>query len=249
MNETHIRCISLDRRPDRWRLFEQGLNNTTLKTLPLQRFSAIDGRRLAEEIHERNLRDEKIISLLRDEFYPAGVLGCLLSHYFLWKEIASDDTISDNDTVIVLEDDARFCLYDYDEVLKNVHSIPKQDWIILYLGGRWWPSFVPDGDWEDFRHLSGHVFHRHIRDKTKFGHSISVDRCTTAYATHKRGALLMMAEVEGYLASHPFHAIDYLLVDVFSEAGSMDYFPHVVYSPLSHDVSDVQASGLVSLGY
>jgi hypothetical protein len=239
MDKTHLRCINLDRRPDRWRLFGHGLKSTTLKTLPLKRFGAVDGRRLAEEIDGRDLRNEKIIGLLRDESYAAGVLGCLLSHYLLWREIASDDEIGHDDAVIVFEDDARFCLYDYDDVLSEIHGVPKTEWVIMYLGGRWWPSFVPNDDPGCFRHLSGHVFRRRI-DKSRIGRSVSVDRCTTAYATHKRGALLMAEATEQYLAMRPFHAIDYILVDVFSESGSLDYFPHVVYSPLSHDASDAQ---------
>jgi hypothetical protein len=165
----------------------------------------------------------------------------------LWREIASDERIGADDIVLVFEDDARFCMYDYEQVLRDAHGIPTSEWSILYLGGRWWPSFVPEGDWEDFRCVSGHIFRRRIRDKTKIGRSIGVDRCTTAYATHKHGASLMATATEEYLATRPFHAIDSLLVDVFSENGSLDYFPHVSYSPLSHDVSDAQDPSRVSL--
>ena len=248
MTQTHVRCISLDRRPDRWRLFLERLHDTTLKTLPLTRFRAIDGRRLEEELRERGLTKDGIVRLLRGGTYPSGVLGCLLSHYFLWREIASDETIGADDAVLVFEDDVRFGLTDYERVLADIHSLPEKDWIILYLGGRWWPSFVPDGDWEYFERVSEHVCRRRVPDKSKFGKSLNLDRGLMGYATHKRAAACMAAATEQFLATNPFHAIDHILVCVFHESGSLDYFPHVFYSPLSHDASDAQEPTLVSLG-
>lgn len=75
MTKTHLRCINLDRRTDRWRSFQKNLACTTLKTLPLGRFRAIDGRRLPEEIVERGLENDKIIGLLRGRSYPGARLG------------------------------------------------------------------------------------------------------------------------------------------------------------------------------
>lgn len=119
--------------------------------------------------------------------------------------------------------------------------------MIGYVGGRWTPSFTPDGDWEDLRVVSSGIFRRHVTDKTKFGRSLNLDRGLMGYATHRRGCLRLVAATREYLATRGWDAIDHIAACVSSDGESIDYFPHVFYSPLAHDASDTRAPGVVTL--
>ena len=87
--------INLKRRPDRLNRFKllSGLEDTEFEL-----FEAIDGKKLTwnDEL-QRLFKNNNFESL-------AGVVGCCLSHFNVWKQIAS----TENQLHLVFEDDANF---------------------------------------------------------------------------------------------------------------------------------------------
>ena len=94
-NIDKIYVINLKRRPDRLELFK--------KKLPfdpnlVETFEGIDGSTL-------QVTDD-IISLFKHNYFnfKRGVIGCALSHYYLWKKISE----SEHKNVLIFEDDVFF---------------------------------------------------------------------------------------------------------------------------------------------
>lgn len=96
-------------------------------------FSGIDGRLTTLEEHGLfvNPRYKKGLRLFRNP----GVVGCFLSHYYLWKKC-----LELNESVCILEHDVEIIstmpYIDFDHILKLVRGpVTKQ----MYLG-TWWAS-------------------------------------------------------------------------------------------------------------
>jgi len=113
--------INLDRRPDRWELFKK--NHSQLHPM-VTRVSAVDGRKiqLTPEIAHM-FRDNKFKSM-------KGVMGCALSHYNLWKQLAN----SNDEAYFIMEDDAK-CSPDFFEKFNQSMKRVPSDFEILYVGG------------------------------------------------------------------------------------------------------------------
>ena len=98
--------INLDRSPDRKKKFETQANKIGLV---YERFSGIDGSTYKLSPYEkhlfRNATDSmnKNIKLLGEKY--KGVIGCALSHYYLWKKMIKNGfknlIISEDDTKIL----------------------------------------------------------------------------------------------------------------------------------------------------
>lgn len=106
--------INLDRRPERWEAFCEGLPRPWALPVP-GRFSAFDGRQIAVP-----------------EWWQSGPggYGCMLSHMTVWEEAAEEDQ-----TLWVFEDDAIFC-EDFAARLADFLAAVPSDWEMLYIGGK-----------------------------------------------------------------------------------------------------------------
>lgn len=132
-------CISLERRPDRWKRF---IGQTAAAGLHVKRWSAVDGRAIDVE------RDERISVFARrniiehtrrshEEIDSVGAVGCALSHIGLWRELIQ----SKHEYFLIFEDDARI---DPDFV-SRANTLLSQSprlqesgaWDIWMLGGAW----------------------------------------------------------------------------------------------------------------
>jgi hypothetical protein len=89
-----IYVINLNRRSDRMRLFNE---SSGLQPGDFHRFSAVDGKSLKSS--------PRIINMFRNNRFESrsSIIGYSLSHYRLWKHIAS----TSNEMHLVVEDDAR----------------------------------------------------------------------------------------------------------------------------------------------
>jgi GR25 family glycosyltransferase involved in LPS biosynthesis len=108
LDDMPIFCINLDRRPDRWLKFNK---QPSLQKLPkVQRFSAVDGRKLSIEDNDIITLETKynIINKTRrshGEIASIGAIGCTMSHINVWKKFI--DEYPDKDYCLILEDDAK----------------------------------------------------------------------------------------------------------------------------------------------
>ncbi|TPI25056.1 glycosyltransferase [Mesorhizobium sp. B3-1-6] len=126
-----IHLINLDRSVDRWNKYQSDNWHLTQNTL---RVSAADGASL-----DRNaLIEEGLIT--SDCAYPAGTLGCALSHINLWKL-----AVSENKPITVFEDDVRASFRFLEESADLMARAPR-DWDIIQWGYLFDPLFA----WLDF---------------------------------------------------------------------------------------------------
>ena len=119
--------INLERRPDRLQNFCK--KNSDKINVMLAK--AIDGR-LLEFNQQISINGNPIISKKLTERFSGlkiGEIGCFLSHYFLWKKIATSDK-----PCIIFEDDVVLC----DDFNKKLNSIIEKgvpsNCDVLYLG-------------------------------------------------------------------------------------------------------------------
>jgi len=105
INKIPIYCINLDKRPQRYSSF---ISQEGVKSLKIQRFSAIDGSTL-DITNNPDISNQTKYNILHKtrrshgQIDTLGAIGCSLSHYSIWKEFLK----SDHAYCFVLEDDAR----------------------------------------------------------------------------------------------------------------------------------------------
>jgi len=110
-----VYCVNLDRRPDRWRIFCEGLPKDWPFPQP-ERFAAVDGHLVRPPSWWKAGR---------------GAWGCYRSHALLIERCLNEGVGS----VLLLEDDALFPDGFSERVLAWLRHVPA-DWEVLYLGGQ-----------------------------------------------------------------------------------------------------------------
>lgn len=177
--------INLDRRADR--LERLWSSSPELKDR-LERWSAIDGRKLA--------LTPAIARLLKpnDFFWKKAIAGCALSHLGLWHKLANETP--DINNYLILEDDVKFRQGWEAAWVAAQKDIP-DDYDILYLGGVLPPNRQPfDAGKERFNDS----FCR-VKENTAWGQSSPTRYfhfCAYAYVLSKRGAQKVLKLLESY---------------------------------------------------
>lgn len=115
-----IVCINLDRSPDRWSVFQEGLNQVDWQFREIERFRAVDGSKVRPPKWWRAGR---------------GAWGCHQSHVRILEEAVADGI----ESLLILEDDAVFPQGFAERVKLFLNEVP-QDWDGLMLGGN---HFLP----------------------------------------------------------------------------------------------------------
>lgn len=140
-------CITLERRQDRWRRFQ---DQSGIDGLNLKRFLAVDGKTIDVKNDDRIALCTKrnIISKTRrshEEIDSVGGIGCALSHIAIWKWMVDNN----QEMCLVFEDDA-LVPPDFIERANNcirestILKDPKK-WDIWLLGGIWDNlTYIPD---------------------------------------------------------------------------------------------------------
>ena len=118
-NKPFIKIVNLERRPDRKadvenKLIKSGYNNEEYEFI-----KAVDGKQLEPT--------QELYNLFKDN-NRRGVIGCALSHYYLWKQLLEDN---DLDYYVILEDDIEIVDNFKDVLAKNIDEIAKYDYTLL----------------------------------------------------------------------------------------------------------------------
>jgi len=121
LNVSKAFVINLDRRSDRYELFKK---NHPLMHLCVSRISATDGKKI-------QLTPDIVHLFHRNQFkWMKGVMGCALSHFNLWKQLAE----SSDSEYLIFEDDVK-CATDFLEKFGDIMQHIPKDADLLYLGG------------------------------------------------------------------------------------------------------------------
>ena len=132
-------CITLERRQDRWRRFQ---DQSGIDGLNLKRFMGVDGKTIDIRADERVALCTKrnILAKTRrshEELDSVGGVGCALSHIAVWQWMVDNN----QETCLVFEDDA-MVPPNFIELANNCinESIILKDpkkWDLWLLGGKW----------------------------------------------------------------------------------------------------------------
>ncbi len=234
-----IRVINLERREDR----KQHVNN--ILEIPKLFFTAVDGKHLDNYRTKTELNwffkdiDEKNKS-------SNSEIGCKLSHYLVYNEIIKNRC--KNDYHLILEDD--FIVdKNYKYLLTKLHSEIQNlsiDWDIIYLGGRWSPRFdidsfckvlklqLPIGDKQNYYlNVGNQLYLRNF----KLGFPTNyLFRTTHAILISKKGMIKLekLIRENDFFKSLPYDLF-LLKMQEIGNLISLDFFPHIFYSPSDND--------------
>eukprot|EP00435_Cladocopium_sp_Y103_P041604 s40_g11.t1 len=141
----HVYCMNLDHRPERWEFMQGQFQRLRL---PVERFSAVNGREL--DVPELAMNGIIAMEALPRYYLPdeqklfgtdltAGAIGCALSHMLIWRDIVrrcAEDGVDPRAPFLVIEDDCQFCPEFSESLLLERLSHVPEDWQIVYLGGQ-----------------------------------------------------------------------------------------------------------------
>jgi len=250
MDSIYVRYINLDRRTDR--------NEDVLKKLTsilgfeesnIKRFSAIDGNNLIQDLVIKNYIQDKLIEIIKEKKnnVKAPELACLLSHYFLLKEIVEDKTIPYDSIIFLFEDDffintqylMSIKILDIVEEIKNADFNKESKWDMIYMGGRFKPNFIPKNK-TFFNHIFNNLYKRIA------GQGMDWDRTTHNYLVKKSNIQNILKCYLEYFEDkkNPAFQVDTFYNSQTKNLEMYDYFPHIFYSPWNY-LTDIQYSKLI----
>ncbi len=184
----NIRLVNMDRRPDRLERFTKLAEEIGLK---FDRFSAIDGQLIDQT-------DKQLMSLFENNRFNwrAGVIGCILSHLYLWEELVQ----SNEEFMVVLEDDIDFCPNFMTELNKVLSLLNKDSRPLTFLGYTAPKKTIPPGG--DPNNVGVYPFHdrRNVWGGT-FGYIIHRD-CAAKFASDIRSNGITRP-IDVYMFKHP----------------------------------------------
>lgn len=250
MDIVFIRYINLDRRTDR--------NEDVLKKLisilgfdksNIKRFSAIDGNNLIKDLVMKNYIRDELIEIIKEKQIDvkATELACLLSHYFLLKEIVEDKTIPDESIIFLFEDDffineqylSTIKILDIIEEIKKLEFVKESTYDMIYMGGRFTQNFIPKNKTyfiNIFKNLYKRIDGQGIDwDRTTHNYLVkksNINNILKCYFEYFKNQKNLKFQVDSFYNSQSKNIIMY------------DYFPHIFYSPWNY-TTDIQYSRLI----
>jgi glycosyl transferase family 25 len=177
INEIPAFCITLGRRVDRWKRFQDQPGSRELPHI--KRFLGVDGKTL-------NIKDDERVALAtkrnvlakvrrsHEELDSVGGVGCALSHIAIWEWLAA----SEHDKVMVFEDDAVVPA----GFVRNANAIISSSPVLC---GSSWDLLLLGGSWADVKPIQG-------EDKVQY---ISGFFGLYGYVITKKGAQALLKEV------------------------------------------------------
>lgn len=134
-------CITLERRPDRWRRFQ---DQPGLAGLPVQRFLGVDGKTLDVKTDPRiaTLTKRNILQKTRrahEELDSIGGVGCALSHLAVWTWMVENN----QDYALIFEDDAVVP----PGFVEKANQIIEESTVLRQPNG--WDMWLLGGIWDD----------------------------------------------------------------------------------------------------
>lgn len=229
-----IKIINLDRRKDRMDTMLKNIASTSFRDYPIERFSAINGIDLIQDIKNKRLDDDivwKVITSLNKDSIPKGRLGCFLSHYFLFKKIWKDVTIDIDQMIIIMEDDVHFSKNDYSGEIADIIKFNKTNiFDLIYISGRFKKNFTCN-DSKMYKKVGSFIYER------LSGEGYNWDRTTNSFIIKKNSIPQILDYFIKFILTDTFEAIDYILLR--ANIINLDVFPHLFYSPLDYS-TDIQ---------
>ena len=185
--------VNLERRQDRKKAITEMLSVPEMEIFDYEFFKAVDGSKLT-------VTDEITKIFAGNDFgNRRGVVGCALSHYYLWKKLMLDEN---NDFYLILEDDYEFC-GDIVNRMKNIYG-EMQEKEIIFLG-----YHMFDQERKRVQDVYGYDKTHKIKDVSvrKLDRDLYVGG-THCYSINKAGAKKML----DYIAQYGIkHGIDYVM--------------------------------------
>ena len=143
---THIYCLNLKRRPDRWRRMRQRLARRGLRA---ERYLGFDGATLNVTLIPRSLLVRDYDTTRIAQWAPPvephasremsrGEVACALSHVAIWDDI----NVRKRRHALVIEDDVEFVQDFVRRISAVLENLPR-DWDICYLGYAVWDAPPP----------------------------------------------------------------------------------------------------------
>ena len=160
-----------------------------------------------------------------------------MSHKNILRKVIEDQTVSDNDLILIFEDDVFFNNSFKNDLINIVPIVKKIDPnFILYIGGRFTENFKPSSlnEWEyvDFKLYNKKGNHTTIK-------SLDHDRTTHAIILTKFACKEIINKTKDVSSSI---AIDFLYQNIRNYVPNIkiyDVFSHLCYSPMNYK-SDIQ---------
>ena len=128
--------INLEKNVERLNHFLNSYSKSDLSALKLERFNAINGKKLDLKDYVTNKAYDQIISAERNGYrvrhyeLTRGAVGCFLSHASIFKKLLTDDK---HEFYMIFEDDAFVPPKIIDRLEYLINHAP-QDWDILVFG-------------------------------------------------------------------------------------------------------------------
>ena len=156
-------CITLERRKDRWRRFQ---DQSGINGLDIKKFIGVDGKTLditndqrVTTLTKRNIAIKSRRS--HEELDTIGGVGCALSHIAVWQWLVN----SDHEMVLIFEDDAiippKFIETANGLIERTLLKNPKS-WDLWLLGGKWEDMTRIPNEKEVFRIGAFVLFHAYV---------------------------------------------------------------------------------------
>ena len=244
MENIYSYYINLDRRTDRDIQVKKDILNLGFLENKIKRFSAVNGLDLINDLFNKNYINDQIIHNITNSntntTHRTCTLACLLSHYFLLKEISLDPTIPDDALIYIFEDDVfineeYFKTKSFLDINKHLQDFSKlNQWDILYLGGRFEKNFISNTANNSFHQIDANLYFR----TTGWGHEWC--RGTFGYVVNKKSSnTICNIILENFNNQNVMREIDTLYDNSTLKFKTYDYFPHIFYSPVGYS-TDIQ---------
>jgi glycosyl transferase, family 25 len=219
--------INLKRRKDRYNEFKNRCSKYFDSDL-IERFDAIDGKEVKQ--------DELFLDVLK-KCTSKGVIGCFLSHVGIWEKVIKDETLKDDDIILIFEDDVFFLERHFENKFKEAILDFKKlndEKKLLYIGGRFKIGFnVCLSDLQkSWKKLESSSLKERIYIENY--EKLIFDRTTHCYIITKNTARILYNEAK-VNTKKPVAVDNFLLwcgkKDIIK---TYDYFPHLCYSPVGY---------------
>ena len=209
--------INLERRKDRYTDF---LNRIPFDSDVCDRYIAVDGKDIKNHYTKNPF-----------------VMGCHMSHKNILIKVIEDETLNDNDLILIFEDDV-FFNDNFESELKNTIPIltKLEPNFILYIGGRFHKNFKPSSfkEWEliDFNLYNKKGDYKTIK-------SSDYDRTTNVIILTKHACKEIINKTKNVKFHEPIDSLYNNIRKYIPDIKIYDIFPHLCYSPLNYK-SDIQ---------
>ena len=212
--------INLDRRKDRYNGF---LNRIPFDSDVCERFSAVDGKNIKEFKNNDN----------------PFVIGCHLSHKSILKLVVEDETIKDDDIILIFEDDVFFSDSFSEEINKLVNylkNLKKMNYLV-YIGGRFTHKFQPSCSkaWKAWNKIIDNIY---LKNTSYYSYN-DCDRTTNVLILSKYTCKQILDKTKNVSTSIPIDTLYNGIKKYIPDIEIYDVFPHICYSPINY-MTDIQ---------